>query len=302
MSGFSPEWLAQREPLDAAARDAGLAHEFAAAIARTPRRIIDLGAGTGANLRLLAPLIAGDQDWLLIDKDPALLVAQRREIARWAAQHEWGFSEDATGAVEISVGAARWRVRSQELDLHASLEQLRLQDCDGVTTTAFLDLVSVEWIDRLCHMLSRSPRPLLATLSVDGQRRWQPAMADDLRLLQAFEQHQAGDKGFGIALGIAAVDEMALRLARNGFSVGTARSDWLIADEHRALLGQMIDEALAIGCELEPGAASEFAQWAAHRHAQVAAGTLALTIGQRDLLALPRPIVYPDSFTLPAAR
>jgi hypothetical protein len=289
MTGFSPDWLAQREPLDAAARDAGLAHEFAAAIADTPRRIIDLGAGTGANLRLLAPLIGGDQDWLLIDNDPALLIAQRREIARWAAQHGWSLSEEATGATEITVGTARWRVRSKQLDLQASLEQLALQDCDGLTTTAFLDLVSVDWIDRLCLMLARSPRPFLATLSVDGQRWWQPAMTDDLRLRQAFEHHQLGNKGFGAALGIGAVDEMAVRLDRLDFTVCTARSDWQIAGGHPGLLRQMIDEALTVGCELEPGAASAFADWAARRHAQAATGMLRLTIGHRDLLALPGP-------------
>jgi hypothetical protein len=217
----------------------------------------------------------------------ATLDAQRREIAQWAAHHGWGFSEDGTGAAEITVGPARWRVRSQLLDLHASLEQLALQDCDGLTTTAFLDLVSVDWIDRLCRMLSRSPRPFLATLSVDGQRHWQPSMADDLRLHQAFEHHQRGNKGFGAALGITAVDELALRLNRIGFTVAIARSDWQIAGGHSALLGQMIDEALAVGCELEPGAASVFADWAARRHAQVATGALALTIGHRDLLGLP---------------
>ena len=287
MSGFSSDWLAQREPLDAAARDAGLAHDCAAAIADTPRRIIDMGAGTGANLRVLAPLIGGNQDWLLIDNDQALLIAQRREIAHWAAQHGWGVSEEATGALELTVGPARWRVRSQQLDLQGSLEQVALQDCDGVTTTAFLDLVSLDWIDRLCRMLSRSPRPFLATLSVDGQRHWQPAMTDDLRLHQAFEHHQRGDKGFGAALGIAAVDELALRLDQLGFTVAIARSDWQIAAGHSALLGQMIDEALAVGCELEPDAASGFADWAARRHAQVATGALALNIGHRDLLALP---------------
>jgi hypothetical protein len=180
-------------------------------------------------------------------------------------------------------------VRSQQLDLQASLGQLALSDCDGLTTTAFLDLVSVDWIDRLCQMLWRSPRPFLATLSVDGRRRWQPAMTDDLRLRQAFERHQNGDKGFGAALGIAAVDETALRLDRLGFTVGTAHSDWQIAGEHPELLRQMIDEALAVACELEPADASAFAQWAACRRAQVANGTLALTIGHRDLLALPGP-------------
>ncbi len=287
MSGFSPEWLAQREPLDAAARDPGLAQAFADSIARTPRRIVDLGAGTGANLRLLAPLIGGDQDWLLIDNDPALLTAQRREIGRWAREHGWGFTQEADGIAQITTGSARWRVRSEPLDLQAALEQVVLHDADGVTTTAFLDLVSSEWVDRLCRMLSGSPRPLLATLSVDGRRRWNPAMQADARLHRAFEHHQAGDKGFGAALGIAAVDEMAARLARVGFSVHTARSDWVMAGDHPALLAQMIDEAVTVGCEVDPGAAPEFIAWAARRHAQAANGELTLTIGHRDLLALP---------------
>jgi hypothetical protein len=304
MSGFSSDWLALREPLDAAARDAGLARGFATALAGSACRVIDLGAGTGANFRLLAPQIEADQDWLLLDHDPALLTAQRAAIIRWAQHHGWrihegdeGNDDDADSGLVVATGQWRWRVRSQQIDLQRSLEQLDLDACDGVTTTAFLDLVSAEWIERLCTQLADAARPLLATLTVDGRREWHPPLEDDARLHQAFLQHQAGDKGFGPALGIAAVDEIASRLAARRFVVSTARSDWQIGPERAALLQQMIDEAAAVAAETAPARAlaeqqrqaSSVAAWAARRHAQVSSGALSLTVGHRDLLAVPGP-------------
>src|SRR6185312_14115446 len=68
MSKFSADWLALREPADRAARDRGLARRFAAALPPRPR-IIDLGAGTGATARALAPFVAGT--WILVDRDAA---------------------------------------------------------------------------------------------------------------------------------------------------------------------------------------------------------------------------------------
>jgi hypothetical protein len=47
--------------------------------------VLDLGAGTGSNLRFLAPRLGGLQCWHLTDHDVRLLVAARRETARWAS-------------------------------------------------------------------------------------------------------------------------------------------------------------------------------------------------------------------------
>ncbi|MGD8498218.1 MAG: class I SAM-dependent methyltransferase, partial [Chromatiales bacterium] len=60
MSGFSPDWLALREPLDARARSAALVDRLRAQAPRGPRRILDLGSGTGSNLRYLAPRLGGE--------------------------------------------------------------------------------------------------------------------------------------------------------------------------------------------------------------------------------------------------
>ncbi|MGH6945123.1 MAG: hypothetical protein ACREH6_13000, partial [Geminicoccaceae bacterium] len=74
MSAFETAWLALREPYDHAARDRGLAARFAAALGAAPT-LVDLGSGTGANLRCLAPHLGPGQNWRCLDHDAGLLAA-----------------------------------------------------------------------------------------------------------------------------------------------------------------------------------------------------------------------------------
>jgi len=289
MSGFSPDWLRRREPLDAAARSRDLSRRFARALAdRQPGvlRPVDLAAGTGANFRALAPLLGRDQEWLLVDFDPALLVALPGEIARWARRHGWR-CEQADGTVTVRTDEATWRVRSRRLDLAQSLEQLDPGAFDGVTTTAFLDLVSAAWLERFSAWLARGGGPLLATLTVDGRREWRPAATADPLVDRAFRDHQSSDKGFGPSLGGAAAMRLAGRLGSLGFEVLTARSDWRIGAEDPGMLLQLLEESVAVARETAPQAAAAITEWSAQRSALIEAGRLALEVGHVDLLALP---------------
>jgi len=289
VSAFAADWLRLREPFDAAARNADLARRFGAVVAREPggpRRIVDLGAGSGANFRALAPLVGGHQDWLLVDNDPLLLAAQAGEIGRWSREAGW-----SCGSIDdvmlIEAGGARWRVRAQRVDLAVSVENVDLTGCDGVTTSAFLDLASGEWLDRLCALLARHAAPLLATLTVEGRREWHPALPGDARVQDAFLRHQARDKGLGPALGGRAASRLAQGLTARGYEVTTAASDWRIGAEHRDMLLEMVSGTVAAASEAEPAASALFAKWSAERHAHVRAGALTLEMGHLDLLALP---------------
>jgi hypothetical protein len=321
MTGFDADWLRLREPLDAASRAGALAARLAAALqagrsrpaggpdgaggtgdapaagpgdaaaagAGTALRIVDLAAGTGANLRALAPGLGGDQDWTLVDLDPALLATQPIELERWARREGWAVQAEE-GGVTIRTGTATWRARGRALDLQASLESLAADPFDAVVTTAFLDLVSAEWLERLSRWLASARLPLLATLSVDGRRDWRPSLPADGRIDRAFRLHQAGDKGFGASLGIAAADHLAQRLAALGFEVSTERSDWRIGPDRRVLLERLAAEAAGAAWDAtraDPAGRAEFEAWAAARLAQAADGTLALEVGHLDLLALP---------------
>jgi len=89
-------------------------------------RIVDLGAGTGANLRYLAPHLGGHQRWLLIDRDAALL---RR--------------------AEPGPGVEGLRVECRCLDLAAPGGGLDLTGTDILTAAALMDLVSAAWFEAL---------------------------------------------------------------------------------------------------------------------------------------------------------
>ena len=64
MSGFTGEWLALREPADIAARSQELTSFVRDALeSRARLEIVDLGSGTGSNVRYLAPRLPSPQHW-----------------------------------------------------------------------------------------------------------------------------------------------------------------------------------------------------------------------------------------------
>src|SRR5260370_11010890 len=133
--GFSPRWLALREPYDQAARNGtvldAVAATFAGASAAT---VTDLGCGTGASMRAIAPCLPARQSRRLVDNDNVLI-------------------DTATKAAPPGAG-----VTPVVLDLAGALEQA-LEGCDLVATSALLDLVSAAWLDRLVASLVRLSRP-----------------------------------------------------------------------------------------------------------------------------------------------
>ena len=85
MSVSLSRWLALRESADAAARSADLTKKVIEHLPRDrPLSILDLGSGTGSNVRYLARYLPQDQEWLVVDADGALLDEARTRIASWA--------------------------------------------------------------------------------------------------------------------------------------------------------------------------------------------------------------------------
>ena len=90
MTGFSAQWLALREPADHRARDVSLRDKVVhdldhlARVRPGPINLVDLGCGSGSNLRALAPHLPMTQHWTLVDYDPALLSAAKAALTQWA--------------------------------------------------------------------------------------------------------------------------------------------------------------------------------------------------------------------------
>lgn len=283
--GFSPGWLALREPFDTAARDRaaprlGLPGRLASARGDAPVwRVMDLGCGTGANLRWLAPRLGGAQQWLVVDRDPALL-------ARWARQP--GMQRAPGGRLRWAGAGFDAQIVRRQTDLARDLEALPWSAVQLVTASAWLDLVGDGWIERLAVLAAQHRVALLFTLSVDGRHAWQPRERDDARVHRLFAAHQRRDKGLGPALGAQAVPRLVGLLRARGFAVQVARSDWSVAPPHpnaAALWCAMVDGMGRAAIEQDPQAADAVTAWQSRRRAQAGQGQL--QVGHLDLLALP---------------
>lgn len=253
MTGFSAQWLALREPADHRARDQGLQAQVVAYLERiaTTRkdavRLIDLGSGSGSNLRALAPHLPAEQHWTLVDYDPALLAAARATLIAWADKDltpnagDPSHSDAATFSEKIEMlllvkEGKQIRVDFRCEDLALNIEAVLALPVDLITAAAFFDLVADAWLERFCHALSK---PLFTVLTYNGIENWAPADSSDATMLSAFHAHQKTDKGFGVAAGPTAAHVMITLLEKRDFEVNSALSPWMLGPEDRALIQQL---------------------------------------------------------------
>lgn len=293
--GFSADWLGLREPFDFEARH--VADQQMRLVDRLqrrrtgtsgPLRVIDLGCGTGSNLRWLAPRLGGAQQWLAVDHDATLLNA-------WPAAFDVASAslENASGDLEKvthwPLPSAPVQIVRRQLDLAEHLEALPWQHADLVTGSALIDLVGQAWLKRLVACCTGAGAGLLLTLSVDGRHQWDPVDHDDHWVSGVFAAHQRRDKGFGAALGAKAVPLLVRLLREAGYQVFHARSDWHVhATKHPqglALIQTMLRGMARAAHEQRPAAADRVQAWQTRRQAM--ALQTQLTVGHIDVLALP---------------
>ncbi|HEY1713521.1 MAG TPA: class I SAM-dependent methyltransferase [Solirubrobacteraceae bacterium] len=269
----TPAWLALREPADAAARARSLAERLAAHLAErlaaTDRLVIhDLGAGTGAMARWLAPRLPGPQHWVLHDRDAELL--------KVATARPPGPSADGSAVI----------VQARHSDV-AGLPAGALAGATVVTASALLDMLTAADLSELVVACATAGCPLLLTLSVIGQVTLSPAEPVDARLALAFDAHQRRITEHGRLLGPDAADVAAAKFEALGAEVVRALSPWRLDAGNGELISEWLTGWVAAACEQEPALAAAAEDYAARRLTQSAAGELAVTVGHADLLVLP---------------
>jgi SAM-dependent methyltransferase len=279
MSGFSTDWLALREAADHRSRNSTLLSKLAARFAdREDVLVVDLGAGTGSNLRAVAPALPARQQWILIDHDPALLVAAFEAIAQWADS-----SRAVATGLEISKGEKSLLIELRQEDISAEPAAWGNASPDLVTAAALFDLVSEVWIERFVAALARAGLPLYTALNHDGVAEWSPPHPADRRMKGAFERHFGRDKGFGPSAGLRASKLMTDQLASAGYGIERGRSDWRLGPADSKLIAMLAEDWAKAAGETGDVPAAEIADWFAARKA---VGVSSL-VRHEDFLASP---------------
>lgn len=262
----SVEWLTLREGADAAARSRRLAGR-AKRMTRVPVVVHDLGTGTGSMMRWLAPRLPGPQTWVLHDWNPALLdhAAETRVLD----------ADGETAAVVTSV---------------MDVAHLRSGDLDGatlVTASALLDVLSLGEVEAIVRACVGAGAPTLFALNVIGRVQLDPVDAGDRVFESAFNDHQRRAVEGRRLLGPDAVETAVGMFAAAGWSVRVAESPWRLDGDDRALVEEWLDGWLGAVVEERPALAEWGDEYLRSRRAQLAAGTLRVTVHHRDLLAWP---------------
>jgi hypothetical protein len=265
----SREWLALREPADAAARAGDLVEHLARHPPVTGRWVIhDLGSGTGSMSRWLAPLLPGPQHWVMHDRDADLLEVVATELPGPAA-------DGAVVTVETR--------RSDITLLHAG----DLAGASLITASALLDLLTEDELTGLVTVCAGAGCPVFLTLSVVGRVSLNPTDPLDDRVAAAFDAHQRRATGRGRLLGPDAVPRAVEEFARLDAEVLVRPSPWRLGASDADLAAEWFTGWVGAACEQQVELAAETGAYTRRRLAQARAGQLAVTVDHTDLLILP---------------
>lgn len=276
MSGFSPDWLALREPVDHRARNPQVAARLTQALAVRPRvRVVDLGCGTGSNIRATAGLLGSVQDWTLVDYDARLIAVARLRLMDWADTAQ----EDGEG-LALTKDGRQIAVQFRQADLVTTLEAALGEAPDLVTASALFDLCSADFLARFARAVAARRAIFYTVLTYDGEQDWTPPDAADARLLDLFRAHQQTDKGFGAAAGWAAPQALARAFEAVGYAVLEGASPWSLGPDDAGLVRDLADGFAAAAAEMDPAAAGVIAAWRDVKRTGA-------RVGHTDTLALP---------------
>jgi hypothetical protein len=265
----SGAWLALREPADAAARAPELVEHLVRHLPATGRRLIhDLGGGTGAMGRWLAPLLPGPQHWVVHDRDAGLLEVAVADLPGPAAD-----------------GAAV-TVEARQSDI-TRLYPRDLAGASLITASALLDMLTGHELVGLVAVCAGAACPVLLTVSVVGRVDLTPPDPLDARVAAAFDAHQRRTTARGRLLGPDAAAAAVEGFGRLGAEVVVRSSPWRLGASQADLAAEWFTGWVGAACEQQAELAAETGAYARRRLAAAAAGQLAVMVDHADLLILP---------------
>lgn len=267
----APDWLALREPADAAARSTDLLGDLAPAV------VHDLGCGTGSMLRWLAPRLPTPQHWVLHDRDPALLERAVADLPPGVT------AETRPGDLTtLRAGSLTRPVRGNRGLDHGFRARGTL-----VTASALLDMLTAEEVDGIAAACAGAGCPALLAMTVSGEVRIAPPHPLDAEFAAAFDAHQRrpvdGRQLLGPDAGPAAVEAFT----RHGMAVTTRPSPWRLGAAEAELAEEWLRGWISAACVQRPELGGSAVRYLRRRLVARAAGVLRVSVGHVDLLAVP---------------
>lgn len=313
MGEFSAEWLTLREPADHRARAQGLttrvidyldhleqarpATNGASSVRQAPLRVLDLGTGSGSNVRFLLERLPSRQEWCVVDRDVDLLREFTKRMSAWGLDRGAMVNGDRRGFA-VRTAERRWEFQTCTADLvkltdpeaAAAIFAPLFEQRALVTASALLDLVSERWLQALVARCAASRAAVLFVLTYDGRLTLTPGDPDDEFVRTLVNRHQRMAKSFGKALGPDATACAERLFTAAGYTVSCEASDWRLSSADAALQRPLLDGWADAAAEIARRETSRVREWQSRRQAALAAGDLQILVGHQDLAAFPADV------------
>ncbi len=260
----SVEWLGLREEADAPARSEELARR-AARLARQPVVVHDLGSGTGSMMRWLTSFLPTPQTWVL---------------------HDWNHALLDHAARQADAGSDPVDVRTSVRDV-AALEGADLADATLVTTSALLDVLTREEVERIVRACVAARVPAFFSLTVTGRVDLEPADPGDRVFESAFNDHQRRTTDGRRLLGPDAVPAVIELFRAAGWRVRQVDTPWRLDPAQAPLIDEWLEGWVVAAAEERPALQEWADEYLRARRAQLRAGILRVEVRHRDVLAWP---------------
>lgn len=267
LAQVSPEWLLLRADVDDRSRSSELARDTAALLPAGRQVIHDLGSGSGAMMRWLAPRLPGPQRWVLHDADAGIL------------EHR-----DPTPAIDSFGRPVLGRSSVEEL---AGIDAAALADATLVVASALLDVITFAEARTVVDACVELRVPVFFSLTVSGRVELEPADELDDAFAVAFNAHQRREADGRRMLGPDAAGVITDMFRSAGWHVRTASTPWRLGPADADLVAEWLDGWLAAAVEQESSLGALAEGYRTTRLTQLAAGGLRVTVDHEDVLAWP---------------
>ena len=288
MNEFLSSWLDVREGADARARNVDVVTALSAYVDELADiHLIDLGAGTGSLFRYLAPRLGNRQTWRLVDYSSSLLEQAETRLTKWAGQHEL-IVQSKVGGWYASNMVREYHVDTEIWDFARGFPDFPIDpSADLITASAFIDLVSLSWIEQLVAFCKKARTSFYGCLTYNGLIEWSPKHSFDGEFLQLLNNDQRRDKGMGPALGPDAFQAINNSFVSSGFVVKTGSSPWVLDSKDWQLQKALLLQWVKLLDQKSSWPAWKIKEWNEFHLAVIVEGKSQLKVGHQDIWVVP---------------
>lgn len=259
---FDRDWLNERYPFDAEARNKALESKVLEHFAAKPSlTMVDVGAGTGSNCLYFFEKFPQDQKWTLVELDKELRNATIKRIRDYANYHKYGF-EQRKGKLNIQTPTKKIEVSIVNDSLLNLADLVDLKKVDLVLANAVFDLFSADQMSQFTQILQTHKTPFYTTLNYEGMV-FLPEDPFDEVFIDQYDAHMERTQDFGKALGKNISQHIVQTFEKEKRKVEALTSVWKIEEDdikmHYYLLNFM-ENALE-EMDLDPSMQANFKKW-----------------------------------------